>query len=126
MSSLNISSIGQIALVVRDLNKSVMFYRDVLGLSFLFQAPPALAFFMCGKVRVMLTTPEGNEVPGGSTTLYFNVADIHTATNIVRENGVAIESEPHLVAKMADHDLWMSFFRDPDGHLLGLMSEVRS
>ena len=118
--------IGQIALTVRDVPRAVAFYRDALGLPFLFAAPPNLAFFGVGGVRLMLTAPEGNDVAvaGSSTVLYFKVADIGAAHAALRERGVLFVDEPHLIARMADHDLWMVFFRDPDQHLIGLMSEI--
>ncbi len=121
--ALGLSRIGQIAIPVKDLARSVEFYRDVLGLRFLFEAPPALAFFDCGGVRVML---EGSgEGSTASSTLYYVVADLQAAVDALRRRGAKVEADPHLIARMPDHDLWMAFIRDPDEHLLGLMSEVR-
>ncbi len=120
-----LSTIGQIAVTVRDVERSVAFYRDTLGLRFLFQAPPALAFFACGSVRLMLTAPEKPEDAVANSPLYFNVADIQQSHETLRSRGVKFVDEPHLVARMPDHELWMCFFRDPDENLLGLMAEVR-
>ena len=125
MSSASLSTIGQIALTVRDTAKSVPFYRDVLGMRFLFQAPPALAFFDCGGVRLMLSQPESKEFDRPGSVLYFKVDDIRSAYATFRERGVHFIDEPHLIAKMPDHELWMAFFKDPDGNVLALMSEVR-
>lgn len=121
-----LGGIGQIALTVRDVPRAVAFYRDALALPFLFAAPPNLAFFDIGGVRLMLTAPEGEDlaVAGSSTVLYFKVADIAAAYATLRQRGVPFVDEPHVIARMADHDLWMVFFRDPDHHLIGLMSEI--
>ena len=119
-----IANIGQISLRVHDVVRAVAFYRDALGLEFLFDAGP-LAFLSCGNVRLMLTTPERDEFDHPSSTLYFRVDDIQAAREELVERGVPFEDEPHLIAKMPDHELWMTFFRDPDSNLHGLMSEVR-
>jgi catechol 2,3-dioxygenase-like lactoylglutathione lyase family enzyme len=120
-----IQNLGQIALTVRDMERSVAFYRDALGLRFLFAPAPTLAFLMIGDVRLMLSAPEGDFVPGGSTVLYLRVADIDAEHEALVGRGVAFIDAPHLIARMPDHELWMCFFRDPDGHTLALMSERR-
>ena len=118
--------IGQVALQVPDVADAVRFYRDRLGLPLLFEAPPGLAFFDCGNLRLMLSVPEKGTVAAPSTgAVYFRVADIRAAHAALRERGVTFEDEPHLVARMPDHELWMCFVRDPGGNLLGLMAEVR-
>jgi methylmalonyl-CoA/ethylmalonyl-CoA epimerase len=119
-----IRSIGQIAINTHDIDRAVAFYRDALGLELLFEAGP-LAFFMCGDVRIMLAVPEKPEFDHPSSTVYFRVEDIRAARDELTGRGVPFDDEPHLVARMPDHELWMSFFRDPDRNLLGLMSEVR-
>ena len=124
-SGFGLSQIGQIAISVHDVDKAVAFYRDVLGLKLLFQAPPGLAFFDCGGVRLMLARPEKPEFDHPASTLYFKVADIQQAAATLESRGVRFEEEPHLIAKMPDHELWMAFFRDGERNLLGLMSEVR-
>ena len=116
-------SLGQIALTVSDVERSTRFYREAVGLPFLFAAGPTLAFLDLGGVRLMLSTPEGDFSPGSSTVLYIKVADIDATYAQMRERGVTFVDEPHLIAKMPDHDLWMTFFRDPDGHTLALMAE---
>jgi methylmalonyl-CoA/ethylmalonyl-CoA epimerase len=119
-----IENIGQVAIRARGLPASVAFYRDALGLQYLFESGP-LAFFMCGDVRLMLSPPETDEVDHPSSTLYFRVADLQAAYGELSKRGVEFVDEPHLIAKLPDHELWMAFFRDPDGNLMGLMSEVR-
>ena len=124
-SGFGLSQIGQIAISVKDVDTAVAFYRDVLGLKLLFQAPPGLAFFDCGGVRLMLARPEKPEFDHPASTLYFKVADIQQATATLKSRGVRFEEDPHLIAKMPDHELWMAFFRDGEKNLLGLMSERR-
>ena len=120
-----LSEIGQIGLSVRDVAASIAFYRDVLGLTYLFSAPPGLAFFAAGSVRLMLAQPEKpGENPQPNSPLYFKVPDIHAAKAAIEARGAKIDMEPHCVAQMPDHDLWMAFLRDPDRNLIGLMSEV--
>jgi methylmalonyl-CoA/ethylmalonyl-CoA epimerase len=121
-----LSQIGQIAVIVHDLPRAVAFYRDVLGMRFLFEAPPKLAFFDCAGIRLMLSPPEKPEFDRPSSVLYFRVSDIQQAAAMLRTRGVSFESEPHLIARMPDHDLWMAFFRDSEGNLFALMSEVRA
>ena len=120
-----IDNLGQVALTVRDVERSVAFYRYLLGLRFLFAPSPTLAFLMLGDVRLMLSAPEGEHAPGGSTVLYLRVADIEAAYAAISARGVSFIDAPHLIARMPDHELWMCFFRDPDEHLLALMSERR-
>ena len=120
------SRIGQIAVVVQDLDRAVAFYRDTLGMRFLFQAPPKLAFFDCGGVRLMLDVPEEEEFKHASSILYYKVDDIQATWATLRDRGVEFRDEPHMVARMPDHELWMTFFRDSEGNTLALMSEVRS
>ena len=116
-------TLGQVALTVSDVERSTAFYRDLVGLRFLFAAVPKLAFLDLGGVRLMLSTPEGAFTPGGSTVLYLKVPDISASYDAMRGRGVAFIDEPHLIARMPDHDLWMTFFRDPDQHTLALMCE---
>ena len=120
-----LSPLGQIAMTVADLERAVAFYRETLQIPFLFQFP-GFAFFDCAGVRLMLTRPEGGEGPVGNSVLYFKVADIQAEARSLVSRGVKLEGEPHLIAKLPDHDLWMAFFRDPDTNLLALMSEVRT
>ena len=118
-----IENIGQIAITTHDVERAIRFYRDSLGLEFLFRAG-ALAFFMCGGVRLMLAVPEDREFDHPSSIVYFRVRDIDAAREELAGRGVPFEDEPHLIAQLADHELWMTFFRDPDRNYLGLMSEV--
>jgi len=124
-ANVGISRIGQIAVNAHDMERATAFYRDVLGLRLLFSAGP-LAFFDCGGVRLMLSCPEKPEFDHPSSILYFSVPDIIAAHRQMRDAGVKFEDEPHLIAKMTGHDLWMTFFRDSENNLLALMSEVKT
>jgi methylmalonyl-CoA/ethylmalonyl-CoA epimerase len=121
---LQLGVIGQIAVPVTNLERAVPFYRDTLGITFLFQVPN-LAFFDCAGVRLMLDVPQDGSGERGSSVIYFKVEDIHSAYSYLLSHGADLVEKPHLIAKMPDHDLWMAFFRDPDKNLLALMSEVR-
>lgn len=120
--SLGLGRIGQIAVVVHDLERAVAFYRDALGMKFLFAAPPRLAFFDAGGTRLMLTgaAEPGFDHPG--SILYFDVPDVRQAHATLGARGVPFVDQPHVVAPMPDGDLWMSFFRDPDGNTMAIMS----
>ncbi len=122
--SFGLGPIGQIAVPVSDIERAIGFYRDVLGMRFLFQVPPGLAFFDCGGVRLMLDAPAKAQV-GKSSVIYYKVADLDEAFETLSGRGVRFEEKPHLIARMPDHELWMAFFRDPDGNLLALMAEIR-
>ena len=122
---LGLSEIGQIALTVGDMAKATAFYRDVLGLKFLFSAGPNLAFFMAGSVRLMLTLPEGAGEVGKNSILYFKVADIAAAHAAIVARGAKSASEPRPIAKMPDHELWLSGVSDPEGNIIELMEERR-
>src|SRR5580698_3175970 len=120
-----ITRLGQIQIRTHDVERAADFYEKVLGLKLLFKAPPGLAFFDCNGVRLMLDRPEKPEFDHASSILYFAVPDIQAAFTKLKEKSVKFEDEPHIIAKMPDHDLWMTFFRDSEGNLLALMSEVK-
>ena len=120
---IGISRLGQVAINVHDLDRATAFYRDILGLPLLFTTG-ALSFFDCGGVRLMLSPPEKPEFDHPSSVLYFTVPDIASTHRQMLSSGVAFEDAPHLIAKMPTHDLWMTFFRDPEQNLLALMCEM--
>ncbi|HSL83025.1 MAG TPA: VOC family protein [Thermoanaerobaculia bacterium] len=121
-----LSEIGQIALTVSDLERATAFYRDALGIRHLFTAPPGMAFFDCGGVRLLLGTEESSDHGRHSSVLYFRVEDIEGAHRDLAERGVVFEQEPHVAHRAQDHELWLAFFRDSEGNLHALMSEVRT
>lgn len=118
-----IAGIGQVAIAVDDLERSVEFYRDVMGLECLFQVPPAMAFFDCGGVRLMVTTRQGEARDHRTSVIYYRVEDVETAYEALAARGAAAERKPQVTARMPDHELWIAFVRDPDGNLVGLMEE---
>jgi len=124
MRNLAPSRIRQIAVVCKDVARATPFYRDTLALSFLFAAGPSLAFFDCGGVRLMLSSDnEGND--NLASMLYYLVTDIEGTQSDLESKGVSFVEKPHMIAKMPDHELWLSAFKDSEGNLLGLMEEKR-
>lgn len=123
-NGIGITRIGQIALNVKDVERAAAFYQERLGLPLLFKAPPGLAFFDCGGVRLMLQKPEKPEFEHPNSILYFSVADIKAAYAKLKNEGVKFEDQPHVIAKMPTHDLWITSLRDSEENLLALMSEV--
>lgn len=122
-STFEVSGIGQISVPVEDLDRATAFYRDKLGLRFLFRAPPGMAFFDCGGVRLMLGVAE-SDADAGASILYFTVDDIEAAHAALAERGVDFVQPPQKVAEMEDHELWLAFFEDADRNTMALMSEV--
>ena len=119
-----ITGFAQVALNVRDLDRAVAFYRDVLSLTFLFSAPPSLAFLQCGPTRVMLNGDPEAKPPTGGAILYYAVPDIQTAFAAITATGGPIKEAPKSIARVGGRDVWLGFTEDPDGHPVGLMSEV--
>ena len=119
-----LQGIGQIVINVKDLARATRFYRDVLALPFLFEVP-TLAFFDAGGVRLMLAVAEDPKFDHPGSILYYRVDDISAAAAALAGRGAHFTSEPHLIAKMPGHELWMAFLEDSEGNTLGLMSEVR-
>jgi predicted enzyme related to lactoylglutathione lyase len=119
---LSISRIMQLAVNVQDLGRATAFYRDVLGLHLLFEVP-TISFFDCGGVRLMLTRAETPELDHPSSIIYFQVDDIRSSFEALRERNVKTVSEPSLIARMEDREVWIAAFRDSEENLLALMSE---
>lgn len=124
-TAIGILRIGQIQIRAHDVERAANFYQNVLGLKLLFKAPPGLAFFDCDGARLMIDHPEKPEFDHDSSILYFAVPDIAAAHEKLKAQGVKFEDEPHMIARMPDHDLWMTFFRDSEGNMMALMSEVK-
>ena len=120
--SFGLRTVGQISMNAKDLGRATTFYRDVLGVPFLFEVPK-MAFFDLGGVRLMVATPETPTYDHPGSILYYSVADIHVAFDILTQRGVSFETEPHLIADMGTHELWMCFFLDTEGNHLALMAE---
>jgi methylmalonyl-CoA/ethylmalonyl-CoA epimerase len=116
--------IGQISIIVHDLDRAVAFYRDVLGMKFLFSAGPTMAFFDCGGIRLMLGLPSEPRFDHAASIIYYKVNDIRAAHAVIAGRGAIFEREPQLTANMGTYEIWIAFLRDPDENLLALMSEV--
>ncbi|WP_214779851.1 VOC family protein [Exiguobacterium sp. s22] len=117
-----IQGIGQIYIPVKELDRAITFYRDILKLPLLFQAG-TLAFFNCGGIRLMLSPPENEDFATSSPILYLSVESIDDAYAQLKNVGVSFIDQPHLVAKMDTTETWMSFFRDSEHNLLALLCE---
>ena len=121
-NEVHLQDVAQIAFTVQNLAEAKIFYRDVLELKFLFDAG-TMAFFQCGSVRLMIGEAKEAAVSEG-TIVYFSVVDLETTAHLLESRGISFVQQPHLVARMKSHDLWMAFLKDPAGNTLGLMSEV--
>lgn len=116
------ATVGQLLIPVQDLERAIAFYRDTLGIKFLFAAPPQMSFFMAGNVRLLVGVPE--QPRPRSSMVYFKVSDIHAVHRTLMERGVVFGSIPHLVHRAASSELWLTDFKDPDGNDLALMCEL--
>jgi methylmalonyl-CoA/ethylmalonyl-CoA epimerase len=122
---MQIEKIGQIGINVKDIARAKAFYRDVLGMRFLFDGGPKMSFFQCGDVRLMLAIAERAEFASPASIVYYKVANLNATCAELEAKGIRLEQRPLLVAPMPDHDLWMAFVRDSEENMLGLMSEVK-
>ena len=129
MTATGLSRIGQIAVIAKDFDRAVSFYRDTLQMKFLFTAPPTappkLAFFDCDGVRLLVDVPEDKEFANRSSVIYFAVDDIQQMYQTLMSRGVVFRDGPHLIARLADREVWMAFFDDTEGNTLALMAEPR-
>lgn len=119
-----LSRIGQIFVNVKDLERAIAFYRDTLGMRFLFTAAPGMAFFDCGGIRIMLGIADRPEINHPASIIYYKVDDIEKVYEVFNARGVEFIVKPHLVAPMPTYDLWLADFKDSEGNILALMSEV--
>ena len=122
----SITSIAQIAINSKDIARAREFYRDKLGLKFLFDAGPSMTFFDCGGVRLMVSLPSSPEFDHPSSIIYFNVADIHAAHAQLTSRGVPFATAPHVIARGGGREIWLAEFRDSEANVLALMSETMS
>jgi len=119
-----LQTVGQVSLECADIERSVSFYHDALGLDHV-GTWPNLALVACGATRLLLAPPEGGERTG-SSVVYFKVTDIATVYDALRSRSVVFEGPPHRIHRHPDGtEEWMAFFRDPDGNLLALMSQIK-
>ena len=122
-ADLSSATIGQLLVPVEHLERAIAFYRDTIGLRFLFSAPPQMSFFQCGDVRLLIGVPEADTDRQRGSAIYFRVADIDAVFTTLSARGVAFGTPPHLVHRAPTSELWLSDFKDPDGNQLVLMSE---
>ena len=122
--NLDLNRIGQIAIAVSDVDRAERFYGEVLGLRKLYRFGD-LAFFDCAGVRLLLDKPRDEEFDRPGSILYFAVDDIRQMHARLLSRGVVFRSEPHLIARLPDREVWMAFFDDTEGNTLALMSELR-
>ena len=122
--NLSDATVGQLMIPVDDFDRAVSFYKDTLGLPFLFSAPPQMAFFMCGTVRLLVGVLPAGETARRGSAIYFKVGNIKEVAASLRGKGVNFRAEPHLVHRTQTSELWLAEFTDPDGNQLALMSEV--
>jgi methylmalonyl-CoA/ethylmalonyl-CoA epimerase len=118
--------IGQIAVNVQDIERATAFYKDKLGMKLLFSAPPGMAFFEAGGTWLMLSIPSAPEFDHVSSILYFDVADIKATHQVLKGRGVEFRSEPHLLTKLQNRELWLADFRDSEGNTHALRSWVQA
>ncbi len=123
MKEVSLGKIAQIAVIVHDLERATAFYRDKLGIKYLFSVPPKMAFFDCDGIRLMLGTPERPDLDHPSSILYFKVEDIDAAYAALTERGVSFATKPALIAPMETYDLWLAEFRDSEENVMALMCE---
>lgn len=120
-----LGKIGQIAVNAKDIERATAFYRDKLGMTLLFAAPPGMAFFDAGGTWLMLSIPSAPEFDHPSSILYFEVPDIRAAHQALTARGVEFRSEPHLLTRMGNRELWLADFRDSEGNTHALRSWVQ-
>ncbi len=118
------ATVGQLLIPVENLDNAIAYYRDTLGLRFLFSAPPQMSFFQCGSVRLLVGVHEENQRGLRGSQVYFNVADINAAAETLEKRGVKFTVKPHIVHRTPTRELWLAEFKDPDGNQLALMSDT--
>lgn len=123
-SDLANATVGQLGIPVENLERAVAFYRDTLGVRYLFSAPPQMSFFQAGEVRLLVGVPEAGQPRERGSIVYFKVFDIHAVYGTLTQRGVLFGAEPKLIHKTRSSELWLAEFRDPDGNQLALMSEI--
>ncbi len=124
MSDLSSATVGQLLIPVENLERSTAFFRDQLGIPFLFSAPPQMSFFQAGAVRLLVGVREDGATSLRGSMVYFKVSDIHATYETLASRGVTMGDKPHLVHRAPTYELWLCEFRDPDGNPFCLMSEV--
>lgn len=115
--------LAQIALTVEDVAGLTRYYRDVLGLQVLLEQPK-LAILDAGGVRVLLSGSRPGETNPDSI-VYYRVDDLASRWNELLSKGAESVSPPHVVGRLPDREIHIGMIRDPEGRLVGIMSEVQ-
>jgi methylmalonyl-CoA/ethylmalonyl-CoA epimerase len=118
------STVAQLLIPVENLDRAIAFYRDTLGLRYLFSAPPHMSFFQSGSVRLLIGVPAPDQPRNRGSQVYFQVPDIHAVFQTLSDRGVSFGVKPHVVHRTPTTELWLAEFQDPDGNQLALMSET--
>lgn len=116
-------SIGQISVPVHNLEQATEFYQNVLRLDLIFEVPGMMSFFECGGIRLVLSVPTSAEYDHPSSLIYYRVDNIDQAAKTLKSKQVEFLQDPHAVGRMGDKEVWMAFFKDPDGNVLAIMEE---
>ncbi len=118
---MGINHLGQLHITVRNLDQAVAFYRDVVGLNHLFDVPgQEMSFFQLGQTRLYLGTSSSPDFQS-KPILYLDVDNIDTEFHRLRDEGVEFMTEPSVAHKDDNGELWLSFFRTPEGLPTALM-----
>ena len=119
-----IRRLGQVALPVQNIDRAIAFYRDALGLPFIW-SNGRMAFFQLGDVRVLIDLPEEPGGPRMASVLYLDTDDLDGAVSALKGRGVVFRDDPHHIGDLGDMSVWMAFFHDSEGNLLALQEERR-
>ena len=122
---LNLRGLFQVNVPVQDIERAVVFYRDVLGLP-LHARRDGLAFFSAGAVRLLVEpiSEEGGRYGHPGSILYFTVDDIEVAHAEMERRGVVFIEPPTKVTRNAAFETWMAFFEDGDWNTHAIVSQV--
>lgn len=117
----HLGAIGQISRNVSNLEKSLQWYTEKLGLNCLFSFD-TVAFLDCNGTRLFLSQSETGSSP--ESILYFQVANIHGAKREMEARGIVFSHAPHMIYKHDDGtEEWMAFFCDPDDRPLAIITQ---
>lgn len=120
---MGMSKISNIILTVTDLEETLAFYQDVLGMNVNATIPGEFAFLNGGGI--VLALREGTNTPNpGLTEIVFEVDDVRTTYEELRAKGVVFPYPPRAVTGNETSELYATDFRDPDGHILSITSWI--
>jgi catechol 2,3-dioxygenase-like lactoylglutathione lyase family enzyme len=122
MTDFRMPPLSMVMLGVCDMERSVSFYRDKLGIQ-IRQQFPGFAFLDTGSVSVILSEglAKNSANVAGATEVIFAVEDVRAAAESLEQKGIEFVQGPHHV----NGPMWAANFHDPDGHLLTLFGPER-